>query len=131
MAISIQSLLSLDPEHISCVGGRTVVTCKGCAGNAPRETICHGCNGCGFNIFVCAHCNPAAAAAARETANPTAAAADTPGSSAFSSPGSPSRSSSTSHPDPSIARLYAKYGDGRDSTSCGRMDQNSNKPRNP
>lgn len=36
MASSTQSLLNLDPEHISCIGGRTVVTCKGCAGNAPR-----------------------------------------------------------------------------------------------
>jgi hypothetical protein len=36
MASSIQPLLNLDPEHISCIGGRTVVTCKGCAGNAPR-----------------------------------------------------------------------------------------------
>lgn len=38
MASSTQSLLNLDPEHISCIGGRTVVTCKGCAGNAPRYT---------------------------------------------------------------------------------------------
>ena len=26
----------LDPDHISCIGGRTVQTCRGCAGNAPR-----------------------------------------------------------------------------------------------
>ncbi|KAF4771849.1 hypothetical protein N7455_008252 [Penicillium solitum] len=135
MASSTQSLLNLDPEHISCIGGRTVVTCKGCAGNAPRGAICLSCNGRGFNIFVCAHCNPAAAAAAaRATANPTAASAETPGSSAPSSPGSLSRSSSGSHPshiDPNVARSYAKYGDGRDSTSCGRIDSNMNKPRNP
>lgn len=36
MASSTQSMMNLDPEHISCIGGRTVVTCKGCAGNAPR-----------------------------------------------------------------------------------------------
>ncbi|CAG8910062.1 unnamed protein product [Penicillium egyptiacum] len=135
MASSTQSLFNLDPAHIACIGGRTVVTCKGCAGNAPRGTICLGCNGRGFNIFVCAHCNPAAAAAAaRATANPTAASAETPGSSAPSSPGSLSRSSSTSHPshaDPSVARSYAKYGDGRDSTSCGRIDSNIHKSRNP
>ncbi|OQE37185.1 hypothetical protein PENCOP_c010G00369 [Penicillium coprophilum] len=130
MASPIQSLLNLDPEHISCIGGRTVVTCKGCAGNAPRGAICLSCNGRGFNIFVCAHCNPAAAAAAaRATANPTAASAETPGSSAPSSPGSLSRTPSTSHPDPTVTR-YAKYGDGRDS-SCGRIDSNMNKPRNP
>lgn len=101
----------------------------------PREAICLSCNGRGFNIFVCAHCNPAAAAAAaRAMANPTAASAETPGSSAPSSPGSLSRSSSGSHPsniDPNVARSYAKYGDGRDSTSCGRIDSNMNKPRNP
>ncbi|KAJ5592706.1 hypothetical protein N7537_009610 [Penicillium hordei] len=135
MASPTQSLLNLDPEHISCIGGRTVVTCKGCAGNAPRGAICLSCNGRGFNIFVCAHCNPAvAAAAARATANSTAASAETSGSSAPSSPGSLSRSSSTSHPshiDPNVARTYARYGDGRDNTSCGRIDSNMNKPRNP
>ncbi|KGO37164.1 hypothetical protein PEX1_076330 [Penicillium expansum] len=135
MASSTQSLFSLDPEHISCVGGRTVVTCKGCAGNAPRGAICLNCNGRGFNIFICAHCNPAAAAAAaRAMVNPTAASAETPGSSTPSSPSSLSRSSSnshSSHADPSIARSYGKYGDGRDSTSCGRIDSNMNKPRNP
>lgn len=101
----------------------------------PRGAICLSCNGRGFNIFVCAHCNPAAAAAAaRATANPTAASAETPGSSTPSSPGSLSRSSSGSHPshiDPNVARSYAKYGDGRDSTSCGRIDSNMNQPRNP
>ncbi|CAG8014116.1 unnamed protein product [Penicillium nalgiovense] len=39
MASFIQPLLNLDPEHISCIGGRTVVTCKGCAGNAPRSNL--------------------------------------------------------------------------------------------
>lgn len=33
---STQSLLNLDPSHISCIGGRTVLTCRNCAGNAPR-----------------------------------------------------------------------------------------------
>ena len=28
--------VELDPQHISCVGGRTIITCPDCAGNAPR-----------------------------------------------------------------------------------------------
>ena len=152
MASSTNALLNLDPEHISCIGGRTVVTCKSCAGNAPRYiyttptqtyksntsprgSICSSCNGRGFNIFVCAHCNPAAAAAAaRAIANPTSATATTPGSTAPSSPGSLSRSSSTSfpsHPDPRAARSYGGYSDGSDGTSCGRIDTNANRSRNP
>ncbi|KAJ5357384.1 hypothetical protein N7541_004542 [Penicillium brevicompactum] len=123
---SSNSLYNLDPEHISCIGGRTVVTCKSCAGNAPRGSICPSCNGRGFNIFVCAHCNPAAAAAAaRAMSNPTSA-------SATSSPGSLSRSSSTSypsHPDPR-GRSYGQYGD-RDGASCGRIDTDANRSRNP
>ncbi|CAG8025353.1 unnamed protein product [Penicillium salamii] len=124
---STNTLFNLDPEHISCIGGRTVVTCKSCAGNAPS------CNGRGFNIFVCAHCNPAAAAAAaRAMANPTSASAMTPGSTAPSSPGSLSRSSSTSypsHPDPR-SRSYGRYGD-RDGPSCGKIDTDANRSRNP
>jgi hypothetical protein len=36
MATSNLSLFNLDPDHISCIGGRTVSTCRNCAGNAPR-----------------------------------------------------------------------------------------------
>ncbi|KAL3476846.1 hypothetical protein BJX99DRAFT_257970 [Aspergillus californicus] len=31
------SSLDLDPSHTSCIGGRTVLTCRNCAGNAPRS----------------------------------------------------------------------------------------------
>ncbi|KAI2707711.1 hypothetical protein CBS147332_6769 [Penicillium roqueforti] len=136
MATSTHFMYNLDPDHRSCVGGRKVVTCKGCAGNAPRETICRSCNGCGLNVSPCPHCHPAAAAAVAAARATAAASAETPGSSgspAPSSPGSLSRSSSTSNPyvDPRVARAYAKYGDGRGNTSCGRMDSEMNKPRNP
>ncbi|KAJ5482646.1 hypothetical protein N7475_001458 [Penicillium sp. IBT 31633x] len=164
MANITNALLNLDPEHISCIGGKTVITCKGCAGNAPRYVpistktstppftsthtipitntnqlprgeICTSCKGRGFNIFICAHCNPTAAAtAARETVNTTVATVATQSSSALSFPDSLSHSSSTSYPspaDPNAARSYGRYGDGRDSTSCGRIDSNANKPRNP
>ncbi|KAJ5780760.1 hypothetical protein N7457_005920 [Penicillium paradoxum] len=132
MATTTNLLFNLDPEHISCIGGRTVITCKSCAGNAPRGAICASCKGRGFNIFICAHCNPAAAvAAAREAANLTVVAVPTAGSSTLSSPGSLSRSSSTSYPshtDPNAAR---SYGSDRDSNSCGRIDTNINRSRNP
>ncbi|KAJ5115136.1 hypothetical protein NUU61_000895 [Penicillium alfredii] len=36
MANSTLAILHLDPDHISCIGGRTVLTCRSCAGNAPR-----------------------------------------------------------------------------------------------
>lgn len=89
--------VELDPQHNTCVGGRTIITCPDCAGNAPRYThththiqtpfpskpiptyltntihttsttasICETCQGRGFNVFVCAHCNPALAEALRE-----------------------------------------------------------------
>ncbi|KAL5002870.1 hypothetical protein BDV10DRAFT_181090 [Aspergillus recurvatus] len=80
------SSLDLDPTHTSCIGGRTVLTCRSCAGNAPRTSICSSCSGRGFNIFVCAHCNPAA------VVNRHISAA----TSASSTPASLSRSSSTS-----------------------------------
>ncbi|KAL4753073.1 hypothetical protein BDW72DRAFT_44325 [Aspergillus terricola var. indicus] len=80
------SSLDLDPTHTSCIGGRTVLTCRSCAGNAPRTTICNSCSGRGFNIFVCAHCNPTA------VVNRHISAA----TSASSTPASLSRSSSTS-----------------------------------
>lgn len=36
MAQQSFAMLHLDPEHTSCIGGRTVLTCRSCAGNAPR-----------------------------------------------------------------------------------------------
>ncbi|KAL4870307.1 hypothetical protein BDV12DRAFT_195454 [Aspergillus spectabilis] len=33
------SSLDLDPAHTSCIGGRTVLTCRSCAGNAPRPVL--------------------------------------------------------------------------------------------
>ncbi|KAL2856291.1 hypothetical protein BJX68DRAFT_206343 [Aspergillus pseudodeflectus] len=51
----------LDPSHTSCIGGRMVLTCPSCAGNAPRTSACTNCSGRGFNMFVCTHCSPAAA----------------------------------------------------------------------
>ncbi|KAL4903917.1 hypothetical protein BDW74DRAFT_179500 [Aspergillus multicolor] len=80
------SSLDLDPAHKSCIGGRTVLTCRSCAGNAPRTTVCSTCSGAGFNIFVCAHCNPAAAVNSHISA----------ATSSSSTPASLSRSSSTS-----------------------------------
>ncbi|KAJ5539662.1 hypothetical protein N7513_007994 [Penicillium frequentans] len=125
------SLLNLDPGHISCIGGRTVLTCRNCAGNAPRGSICTSCQGRGFNIFICARCNPAAAASSVRT-NATAASATantTPGSSAPSSPGSLSRSPSTSypsHPDSSASRSWKRIDDSnRDRTSCGQIETNT------
>ncbi|KAJ5306075.1 hypothetical protein N7508_005090 [Penicillium antarcticum] len=114
MATSTNSFLNLDPQHISCIGGRTVLTCKSCAGNAPS------CNGRGFNIFICAQCNPAA------STGPA-----TPVSSAPSSPGSLSRSLSTSYPSHSDPRGGRTWG--RGGTSCGHVETNtnSNMPRNP
>ncbi|GFF32613.1 hypothetical protein IFM46972_03607 [Aspergillus udagawae] len=34
---------NLDPEHTACIGGRTVLTCRDCAGNAPRGAHLHLC----------------------------------------------------------------------------------------
>ncbi|KAJ5692960.1 hypothetical protein N7462_002383 [Penicillium macrosclerotiorum] len=134
MATSNLSILDLDPNHISCIGGRTVVTCRHCAGNAPRGAICTSCDGRGFNIFICMHCNPAAAAAAVRSSSIAAASATTnttPGSSAPSSPGSLSRSPSTSypsHPDPRASRSLRRPDGSRDGTNCGRVETNT--PRN-
>ncbi|KAJ5925640.1 hypothetical protein N7454_008279 [Penicillium verhagenii] len=128
---SAQSLFSLDPGHISCIGGRTALTCRNCAGNAPRGSICTSCDGRGFNIFVCAHCNPAAAAASIRIGDTAASATanSTPGSSAPSSPGSLSRSPSTSYPshsDPRTSRSWKPLGDdSRDRTGRGRIETNT------
>ena len=150
MANNQASIYNLDPGHISCIGGRTVLTCRHCAGNAPRYmefhfldlrlpplshnlhrgAICTSCDGRGFTIFICAHCNPVAATAAvryNTTTSSTATANTTPGSSAPSSPGSLSRSHSTSYSsqfDPRNPLLR----NGRDDTSCGRIETNT--PRN-
>ncbi|KAJ5888540.1 hypothetical protein N7495_008581 [Penicillium taxi] len=103
-----------------------------------RSAVCSSCDGRGFNIFICTHCNPAVvAAAARSSASTTASSAsdtanNTPGSSAPSSPGSLSRSpsvsyASSSHADPSsrASRSWKRYGDGRDGTSCGQVEMNT------
>ncbi|OJJ04220.1 hypothetical protein ASPVEDRAFT_43679 [Aspergillus versicolor CBS 583.65] len=82
------SSIELDPTHRSCIGGKTVLTCRSCAGNAPRNSasICSSCRGHGFTMFVCSHCHPDAA-----TNHRNASAAST-----VSTPESLSRSSSTS-----------------------------------
>jgi hypothetical protein len=100
-----------------------------------RGAVCTSCQGRGFNIFICAHCNPAAAATAVRSSNTVASvtANTTPGSSAPSSPGSLSRSPSTSYPtqpDARTSKAWRRYGDGRDSTNCGRVETNTSTPRN-
>ncbi|KAL4916862.1 hypothetical protein BDW62DRAFT_185444 [Aspergillus aurantiobrunneus] len=78
----------LDPTHTSCIRGQTVVTCRSCAGNAPRSpaALCSGCDGVGFEMFVCTHCHPATVGTHRASSS----------GSGPSTPGSLSRSSSTS-----------------------------------
>ncbi|KAL4964887.1 uncharacterized protein BDV14DRAFT_63821 [Aspergillus stella-maris] len=100
------SSLELDPSHTSCIGGRTVLTCRNCAGNAPRTTKCGTCDGKGFNIFVCSHCNPAAAVNRHHSA----------ATSASSTPASLSRSSSTT------AAVYPN--------DTGRVENTTSNPRN-
>lgn len=138
------SSLNLDPEHTSCIGGRTVLTCQDCAGNAPRYilhvyqksiapnlisrrgAVCASCNGRGFGIFICAHCNPAAAALHARNTAPSAE------SSSLSSPASLSRSSSTSMPsrnDPAAARPWRRFGDGDGGPGGGRIGTSANTPR--
>ncbi|PLB53760.1 hypothetical protein P170DRAFT_4260 [Aspergillus steynii IBT 23096] len=116
MAHQVVSTVRLDPEHNSCIGGRTVLTCRHCAGNAPSS-----CSGRGFNIFVCAHCNPAAAAQA-----------STPDSSTPNSPASLSRSSSTSlspKRDLRHNQPWKRFEDGNDGPGGGRVGTNTNRPR--
>jgi hypothetical protein len=144
MSYRAMSSLNLDPEHTSCIGGRTVLTCRDCAGNAPRYVlhafqksiahilisrrgaVCASCNGRGFGIFVCAHCNPAAAAlSARNAASSTE-------SSTLSSPASLSRSSSTSvssRNDLAAARPWRRFGDGDGGPGGGRIGTSANTPR--
>ncbi|KAJ5723222.1 hypothetical protein N7488_001257 [Penicillium malachiteum] len=137
MSSAHNSLLSLDPTHTSCVAGKTALTCRSCAGNAPRGSICTTCAGLGYTLFLCGHCNPAGGAAPVRAngwgtssirTNPIGVprtANTTPGSSAPSSPGSLSRSPSTSFPDPRTSRSWNGT---RDGTSCGRVEANT--PRN-
>lgn len=51
MAASTHSIFTLDPDHISCIGGRTVVTCQNCAGNAPRYVPIVYMQQAGFDIL--------------------------------------------------------------------------------
>ncbi|KAL2844757.1 hypothetical protein BJY01DRAFT_186033 [Aspergillus pseudoustus] len=112
---------NLDPNHTSCIGGHTILTCRGCAGNAPRNSVCASCSGRGFNMFVCIHCNPAAA-----TSRTAAATLES------STPASLSRSSSTSvssyndRLDPSSVR---RFGDRDGGSGGGRVETNSRNPR--
>ncbi|PYH95316.1 hypothetical protein BO71DRAFT_205301 [Aspergillus ellipticus CBS 707.79] len=121
----------MDPEHTSCIGGRTVLTCRNCAGNAPRGAICSCCGGRGFNIFVCTHCNPeSATASVRST--PSSLLVNTPDSSAPASPASLSRSSSTvsSYHDPKQIATWKRLGDGDESPSGGKIGTKANTSRN-
>ncbi|KAL5363421.1 hypothetical protein BJX96DRAFT_118639 [Aspergillus floccosus] len=128
MAYQAVPSIDLDPSHTSCIGGRTILTCRSCAGNAPRGAICPSCSGRGFNIFICAHCNPAAAAAAARSV--IALQSSTPESSAPASPESLSRSSSTSvssRNDPRQTHLsqpWKRFGDG-DGSSGGSVGTNT------
>ncbi|OJJ48754.1 hypothetical protein ASPZODRAFT_14878 [Penicilliopsis zonata CBS 506.65] len=88
-ALNPLPMLQLDPEHTSCIGGRTVMTCR-------IDSICGTCAGRGFNIYICSHCHPAAAAAAVAARTAASSVLSTPASSMPSSPASLSRSSSTS-----------------------------------
>ncbi|KAL4777930.1 hypothetical protein BJX76DRAFT_188238 [Aspergillus varians] len=116
------SSLELDPTHTSCLGGRTVVTCRSCAGNAPRTAVCSSCKGQGFNTFVCAHCHPAVSVNRR-----TSAATST-----VSTPASLSRSSSNSAPpascnEPVAPNSLRRVGDQNNGSGDGRVDNNSSR----
>ncbi|KAJ5735242.1 uncharacterized protein N7483_000367 [Penicillium malachiteum] len=142
MSPANNSLLSLDPTHTSCVAGKTALTCRSCAGNAPRGSVCTSCAGLGYTLFLCGHCHPAGGGTPIRTttwstgsirtntiAVSSRTANTTPGSSAPSSPGSLSRSPSTSFPDPRVSQAWKRVGGGsRDGTGCGRVETNT--PRN-
>ncbi|KAL2811460.1 hypothetical protein BDW59DRAFT_168006 [Aspergillus cavernicola] len=116
------SSLDLDPAHTSCIGGRTVLTCRSCAGNAPRNSICTSCSGRGFNIFVCTRCNPVAAINHRTSAT----------TSETSTPDSVSRSSSTSvssFNDRLAPASVRGVGDRDGGSGGGRLETNTNQPR--
>ncbi|OJJ58185.1 hypothetical protein ASPSYDRAFT_46207 [Aspergillus sydowii CBS 593.65] len=113
------SSLELDPTHTSCIGGKTVLTCRCCAGNAPRNSasICSSCRGRGITMFACSHCNPAAAAN-----RPSASTA-----SSVSTPESLSRSSSTSvssYNDRLAPTSVQRFGDRDHGSAGGRVENN-------
>ncbi|KAJ0427027.1 hypothetical protein BJY00DRAFT_6986 [Aspergillus carlsbadensis] len=115
------SSLDLDPSHTSCIGGRTVLTCRSCAGNAPRNSVCTSCNGRGFNMFVCIHCNPAAAMSRTPAATLAA-----------STPAFLSRSSSTLVPtynNQLAPNSVQRFGDRDGGSGGGRVETNSRTPR--
>ncbi|KKK19694.1 hypothetical protein ARAM_007048 [Aspergillus rambellii] len=127
MVYQTASPIHLDPTHTSCIGGRTVLTCRSCAGNAPRGAICTSCSGRGFNIFICAHCNPAGAAS-----NAQAARSLPNGASEPSTPASLSRSSSTSvfsFNDQITGNPWRRSGDRDGGSGGGRLQTNANQPR--
>lgn len=136
------SSLDLDPTHTSCVGGKTVLTCRSCAGNAPRyvmlllvlsmglvlitsrNSVCSSCSGRGFNIYICTHCNPAAAINRRTSTT-------TPNG---STPASLSRGSSTSvssYNDRLAPNSLRRFGDRDGGSGGGRLETNTNRPRGP
>ncbi|PYH58450.1 uncharacterized protein BO96DRAFT_242091 [Aspergillus niger CBS 101883] len=117
-----------DPGHTSCIGGRTVVTCRSCAGNAPRNSVCSSCNGRGFNVFICPHCHPAAAAAAFKGCVGSSQGT-TPNSSVPASPSSLSRSSSTLSSDTRHMGNERRSGDSDESSSGGHIGAGTNPPR--
>ncbi|KAL3460770.1 hypothetical protein BJX64DRAFT_174584 [Aspergillus heterothallicus] len=111
----------IDPNHISCVGGTTVVTCPSCAGNAPKNSVCTSCRGCGINMFVCRHCNPAAAISRTSAAT-----------SESLTPASLSRSSSTSvssYNDRLAPNSARRLGEQDGSSGGGQLETNSRNPR--
>ncbi|PWY75136.1 hypothetical protein BO70DRAFT_431114 [Aspergillus heteromorphus CBS 117.55] len=120
-----ETLYDMDPEHTSCIGGQTVLTCRDCAGNAPRGSTCSCCSGRGFNIFICPHCHPAAAAAA--AGSPTTS----PESSAPASPASLSRSSSTvsSRHGSNQMATWKRFGDGNGGSGGGSLGSKASSSR--
>ncbi|KAJ5566160.1 hypothetical protein N7535_007798 [Penicillium sp. DV-2018c] len=137
---TLESLRNYDPTHISCVGRRTVITCKGCAGNAPRHKVCVQCGGVGFNIFPCAHCNPAGALAAIEASKAAKArAAAAAAAAGTAGPAGPAAAGTGTAPPPGAgiagdpnnpnSAEYANYGDGAGTSSCGMIDNNVNRQR--
>ncbi|RAL02065.1 uncharacterized protein BO80DRAFT_38170 [Aspergillus ibericus CBS 121593] len=129
MSAQAGSMYQRDPGHTSCIGGRTVMTCRSCAGNAPRSNaVCSSCNGRGFNVFICPHCNPTAAAAAIKSTT-SSSQGTTPDSSVPASPASLSRSSSTLSSDTRHITAWRRSGDGDESSSGGHLGARSNTPR--
>lgn len=189
--------LSLDPKHVSCIRGRTVVTCSMCAGNAPRyvqiffllpisvqdshkhnvldgssflsamhllsyklqnlsipiyqtlklnipcifllssrffpkepitqlnnpptrDSVCSRCDGHGFNVFICATCNPTAVTAASSAKG---AAVTNTSSSATSAASSAAVSTSSSRGASVSGSPSNSIGAGASTRSWGRSDR--------